>query len=240
MIPFRECHHLKIATLAAICAVAISACVAARRQFVPLGGDAPSYLLAARYNPLVDNFDSPSHGWGYPAAIKLLTCFGMDEYTAGVCISAASTGILVFIGSLMGFRFLPTAQAIALAMVLASHPIVIGMGATSMSDSLFAAIVSIVVWLLFVRDSGSAEVTVCGVLAMASAFVRGNGLILVLCASVGLLLTPNRWRRLGLFLLGVGVCYSIAASIFHMQGLPRALLLRSGSGRNCVRHFRQD
>jgi hypothetical protein len=197
---------------------------------VPQGGDPPSYLLAARYNPLVDNFDNPSHGWGYPAAIKLVACSGIDEYRAGLGISAVSSGILVFVAAALGFRYLPTTQAIAQAVVLATHPVVIWMGATAMSDSLFAAIVSMVVWLLFMRDSGSGPVMIAGMLAMFSAFVRGNGLILVLCASAGLLVTPNGRRRLGTFLFGVATCYVVAASFFALQGIPKRMLMRSGAG----------
>jgi hypothetical protein len=219
-----------VAIVAAISAITLSALLAARQEFVPAGGDVPAYLLAARYNPLVENFDNPAHGWGYPAGIKLLTCLGFNEHKGGLLISVISTGLLVFVGVMLGFRYLPAAQAIAMAVILACHPVVVGMGGTAMSDSLFAAIVGVVVWLTFVRDSGLVALTVAAALAMFSAFVRGNGIVLVACTSVGLLLTPGRTRRLSAFLLGVFVCYSISASIFGLQGIPRRLLLRSGAG----------
>ncbi len=209
MMILRSYNPKVVATLAASFTIVLCASLAARRQFVPQGGDIPAYLLAARCNPLVDNFDNPSHGWGYPAAIKLLTCLGLDEHRAGIWISAASAGLLVFVGVTMGFRYTPTAQAIALLAILSTHPVVLGMGSIAMADTLFAATVCLVVWLLFVRDSSLPTATVAGLLAMFSAFVRGNGIFLVVCAAAGLLLTPSRWRRFGAFLLGVVVFYGV-------------------------------
>ncbi len=230
MVVFHSYHPRGVATLAAASAIALSAWLGARQDFVPAGGDVPAYLLAARYNPLGDSFDNPSHGWGYPALVKLLACSGLDAHRAGLWVSAASSGILVFVAVQLGFRYLPNVQAISMSLILACHPLVVIMGATALSDSLFAAIVSLVVWLLFVRDSSLPVVALAGVLAMLSAFVRGNGIVLIICTSAGLSLTPNRCQRLATFLLGVVVCFTIAACVFSSQGLPRRLILRSGAG----------
>src|SRR5258705_9528527 len=95
-----------------LCVVALPLLVAmlcgwlgARVPLVPQGGDAPAYLLAARYDPLLDNFDNPSHGWGFPALVKVVALATGDEYAAARAISALGAALLVFAAAALAFRF---------------------------------------------------------------------------------------------------------------------------------------
>src|SRR5258708_39647710 len=71
------------------------------------GSDESDYVLAARYNPVRDYFDSPSHGWGYPAAIKLVAVATGDEFMAAKAISVLASGVFMWWAAIFCSTALP-------------------------------------------------------------------------------------------------------------------------------------
>lgn len=177
------------------------------RHLSHLGGDEPAYLLAARYNPLTDNFDNPSHGWGYPLAIKALGGLTRgDELHVALLISAFSAALIAFFGVRIAFRTLPIPLALCASGLLTINPILFSTATTAMSDAFFGAVAWCSISLCFERSKppGYLSMFVAGFLAVISIFIRGNGLPLLPALPVAWLLcapSPNK-RRIVSFPIG--------------------------------------
>lgn len=230
-------RHRSLWSAAAITAVVCWA-VGAVRGVEPVGGDVPAYLLAARYGPLAESFDNPSHGWGYPLVIRLASKMtgvsDLDACARG--ISAVSAAAFVLFGGALLRSTLPAGSAAIGMVLLVAHPALIDMGSKGMSDMLFAAMVGAVAWTLFLRGAEAeisrlAPVVLAGALAMMACFVRGNGMALVLAAPLGLIfLDRGKPRRALGFLSGVVLTIACVAVLFRAEGLPPRSMFRSGAG----------
>jgi hypothetical protein len=200
------------------------------------GSDEGDYVLAARYNPLLDYFDSPSHGWGYPAAIKLVAFVTGDEFSAAKTISVLASGVFIFWAALLCFRTLPPIYAVPVATAVALHPIVLRGGGNALCEMLFAALFFSALFLCFVCQPSLAACASGGVLMFMAMMVRGNAVVVLPLAPLLMLRcrdkkgVSNR-REFGLAFLGAAVaCLLFAGVLFAGMGVPGKLWLRSGAG----------
>jgi len=221
-------------TLAVVlfCVIAMAgAGVYALRAPVVTGGDAAAYCLAARYDPLTDNFDNPSHGWGYPMLVKWVGRVAGDEYRAARCISILACGAFVAMAVMLAFQYLPKAHAWVCAALVATQPVVWQMGGTAMSDMTFAAMAGAVIYMLSMEEPGLFSVGAAGVLATYAVLIRGNGMVLLpVAAAVLWMNSGGKFQRLIVFLSAAALCFGAAAILFKVDGAPLKLLLRSGAG----------
>jgi hypothetical protein len=209
----------------------VGSAVFARESSVASGGDEAAYALAARYDPLVDTFGNPPHGWAYPAAIRLVLPVVGDEYRAGQCISIACCGVFVLAATGLALRVLPFALAALVGLAIATDPTVLRTGGAAMSDMPFAALEATAIWLAFDPSRRAAALFAAGALCLLACFVRGNGVVLPLV--LPLLLWADARGRLRpslLFAAGAAASLALCAALFAVRGLPLHSLVRPGAG----------
>jgi hypothetical protein len=210
--------------------IVVAFCRGMFNPIVPMGGDPPGYLLDARYDPLLDRFDNPAHGWGYPALIKGMTCLNGDEYLSGKLISALSYVVFGLMSWLILRRIIgPPYLYLNLALVLL-HPVVLDLAFGINSDMLFAALVSVVIYLVFVRPVTPLAALLAGALATYAVFVRGNGAALLLVSGLMMLCRQCRWKSTIAFASGSIACFAGAFAAADLVGAKARDVVRSGAG----------
>ena len=219
--------------LAGLIVAIMSWSIGQRRDSVPVGGDVPGYLLAARYNPFLDNFDNPSHGWGYPFLIKTLTPAGGDLDQTGRVMSALGMGMVAFAMSAMAYLNLPRGLALWSTALFVTRPDVNSLGSVAMSDAVFFGIFYWTLYNLFLRDRLPSLVgfLLLGALVTFSMFIRGNGIILLVAFLAGLFLQEGRWTKRSTFFLAGGLGLILLVNLFALvNNIPLRSVFRSGAG----------
>jgi hypothetical protein len=201
----------------------------AHRNAIARGGDAAGYCLAARYDPIRDQFDNPAHGWGYPLAIKALSAVTGDEFRAGQGISIVCAAIYMAFAALFCFGTLPRSLAWLACALIAVHPAVLAQGGNALSDMLFCALLYASLYVCLQDDAGALSCAMAGIGVLLAMDVRGNGVVELVLIPL-LLIRRNAGKQAAAFGAAAAGAWILQAAVFAGLGIARAEWSRSGAG----------
>ncbi len=171
------------------------------------GGDNGVYvalsrsLLQGEYASIHDPTHSPHTLYppGYPAILALASLVGVGPWVPIKVLGAFFAAVGVAFTCLWARRHTTAGIALAVSVLVAMSPGILGRAQEELSDVPFWAFAMIVLWALEGLPRGDTRRTMIGGAATAVAYLTRTAAIPLVVAAVGWLVWERRWRQLAIY-----------------------------------------